>query len=235
MSTPSSSRTSSHIRVSGVSHSFGDHRVLTDISFTVPSGELVGLIGENGSGKSTLLRIIAGLLDPDGGAVCISVAGVQAPRIGLLHQEPPFPPTATVSEAVEEAVSPTRQAAAAVAEAARSLATHPDDQKCAEDYAKALEYAEQMDAWSIDTRISQMLTGVGLAEIPLDQPTGQLSGGQRARLSLAWVLLNSPDLLLLDEPTNHLDDEATAHLRSVLSSWRGPVLIASHALSVRLR
>ena len=228
MSTSSSSRTSSHLRVSGVSHSFGDHRVLTDISFAVTSGELVGLIGENGSGKSTLLRIIAGLIDPDGGEIHVSVPGIQTPRTGLLQQEPPFLPTATFSEAIEEAVSPIRDAATAVNEAARRLAEHPDDQTCAEDYAKALEYAAQMDAWSIDTRISQMLTGVGLAEIPLDQPTGQLSGGQRARLSLAWVLLNAPDVLLLDEPTNHLDDDATAYLRSVLSSWRGPVLMASH-------
>ncbi|WP_150460113.1 ABC-F family ATP-binding cassette domain-containing protein [Nesterenkonia ebinurensis] len=228
MSTPSSSHTSSHLKVSRVSHSFGNHRVLTDISFSVTGGELVGLIGENGSGKSTLLRIIAGLIDPDGGEVRLSIPGVQSPRIGLLHQEPPFSPAATVSEAIEQAVSPTRRAAAAVDQAAQRLAEHPNDQKRAEDYTKALEYAEQMDAWSIDSRISQMLSGLGLAEIPLNQLTGQLSGGQRARLSLAWVLLNSPDVLLLDEPTNHLDDEATSYLGTLLSPWRGPVLLASH-------
>ncbi|WP_460681720.1 ABC-F family ATP-binding cassette domain-containing protein [Nesterenkonia populi] len=202
--------------------------MLTDISFTVTGGGSVGLIGENGSGKSTLLRILAGLLDQDGGEVHLSFPGVQNPRIGLLHQEPPFSPAATVSDAIEDAAAPIREAARSVDSAARRLADAPDKPELADEYARALEHAEQMDAWGIDARISQMLAGVGLAEVPVEQPTGELSGGQRARLSLAWVLLNAPDLMLLDEPTNHLDDDAASYLRAVLASWSGPVLIASH-------
>ena len=148
--------------------------------------------------------------------------------VGLLHQEPPFSAEATLSEAVEDAVAPLRRAAREVAEAAQQLAHQPDDRELAGSYARALERAEQMDIWQTDTRISQVLAGVGLSEVLADQPTGSLSGGQRARLSLAWVLLSSPDILLLDEPTNHLDEEATSYLRAVLESWRGPVLIASH-------
>src|SRR5690625_7365398 len=73
-----------------------------------------------------------------------------------------------------------------------------------------------------------MLTGLGLDGIDRNRLTGSLSGGQHARLALAWLLLRAPDVLLLDEPTNHLDDEASAHLVAVLSAWRGPVLMASH-------
>ena len=69
--TPQNSRT--HLRVDGISKSFPDRRVLTDVSLTVSAGEVVGLIGENGSGKSTLLRIIAGLLEaPTAGEVFIA-------------------------------------------------------------------------------------------------------------------------------------------------------------------
>src|SRR5699024_4423782 len=64
--------------------------------------------------------------------------------------------------------------------------------------------------------------------LPRDRPTSALSGGQRARLALAWLLLSAPDVLLLDEPTNHLDDAAAAHLQQVLADWPGPVLLASH-------
>lgn len=73
-----------HLRVDGLSASFPDRRVLTDVSFTVSSGEIAALIGENGSGKSTLLRIAAGLDEPDTGSV--SAPGT----VGLFHQEPPF-------------------------------------------------------------------------------------------------------------------------------------------------
>lgn len=72
------------------------------------------------------------------------------------------------------------------------------------------------------------MNGLGLSDLPRERLTSELSGGQRARLSLAWVLLSKPDVLLLDEPTNHLDDNATAHLADVMQGWSGPVLTASH-------
>src|SRR5690625_6883803 len=73
-----------------------------------------------------------------------------------------------------------------------------------------------------------MLTGLGLDGIDRNRLTGTLSGGQRARLALAWLLLNAPGVLQLDEPTNHLDDAATAYLVGLLSSSRRPLLVASH-------
>ena len=86
---PATPNTAAHIRVSGVSASYGSHRVLTDISFSVTAGDPTGLIGENGSGKSTLLRIMAGLRAPDAGEV--RAVGPGDPlRVGLLYQEPPL-------------------------------------------------------------------------------------------------------------------------------------------------
>ncbi|MHA3946343.1 ABC-F family ATP-binding cassette domain-containing protein [Cellulomonas bogoriensis] len=210
----------------GVSVSFGNRRVLTDVSFTVGPGQRAGLIGENGSGKTTVLRVAAGVLVPDSGQVHVTAPGGR-PRVGLLHQEPPFSLHSSVAQVLDDAVAPVRAAARAVDEAAARLATTPDEPS-ATAYARALESAERHGAWDVDARIGQMLDGLGLADVPRDLPTGHLSGGRRARLSLAWVLLNDPDVLLLDEPTNHLDDAATAHLGSVLRSWAGPVLIASH-------
>lgn len=222
------SRRASHLRIEGLSVSFPDRRVLTDVSFIVPAGDRVGLIGENGSGKSTLLRAIAGIVRPSGGTVRAHVPGITHPRIGLLHQEPPFDSDETVAGALEDAVAPAREAAKAVAELGSLLAENPNDQRIAELYARVLEEAERLDAWEIDTRIATMLSGLGLSDIESGRLTGQLSGGQRARLSLVWLLLSTPDILLLDEPTNHLDDSATAYLVGVLRSWRGPVLMASH-------
>lgn len=86
-----------HLRADGISLSYGVRRVLTDVSLTVSGGERAGLIGENGSGKSTLLRILAGLLEPDAGVAQATAPGGRLPRIGLLHQEPPFQPADTVA------------------------------------------------------------------------------------------------------------------------------------------
>ncbi|WP_313504907.1 ATP-binding cassette domain-containing protein, partial [Corynebacterium variabile] len=121
---------------------------------------------------------------------------------------------------LESAVAVERQ----VARDLESAADPYDEQA----YTEAIDLAERLDIWETDARISATLAGLGLSHIPTDRPTGELSGGQQARLSLAWLLLNRPDILLLDEPTNHLDDAATTYLVSVLSAWKGPVLFASH-------
>ncbi|MFI9627337.1 ABC-F family ATP-binding cassette domain-containing protein [Streptomyces sp. NPDC052042] len=216
------------MRVDGVSKSFAARRVLTDISFVVSAGDRVGLIGENGSGKSTLLHIVAGRMSTDAGTVQAVAPGGGMPRIGLLHQEPPFASSESIGEALESAIAPALAASDAVDRQARALAEVPEDPAVADAYARALDAAERLGAWEIDARVDAMLSGLGLGGVSRDRATGGLSGGQRARLSLAWVLLNAPDVLLLDEPTNHLDDQATEHLHRVLREWRGPVLFASH-------
>ncbi|WP_454299990.1 ABC-F family ATP-binding cassette domain-containing protein [Salana multivorans] len=223
-----SSHSSPQLRLDGISVSYGERRVLTDIDLVVASGERLGLIGENGSGKSTLLRVAAGLLTPDTGTVAVTGTAGSAARVGLLHQEPPFAADETVATALAGAT-------AVVREAESSSTTPPAHSPRPRTTPgprpgtpRALERAEDLDVWGLAAREAAMLAGLGLAEVPPDRPTGGFSGGQRARLSLAWLLLSQPDVLLLDEPTNHLDDDAVAHLRSVLATWRGPVLLASH-------
>lgn len=224
----SNSLFSAHLRFDSVSKSFGARRVLTDISFAVPAGSRVGLIGENGSGKSTLLRIAAGLTGADAGSVTAIAPGGRAASIGLLHQEPPFGPTDTIRTAIHAATAPVRAALAALEQLSEELAVHPEAPDAGDAYAEALDTVERLSAWELDTRVERMLAGLGIAQIPRDRATRSLSGGQRARLSLAWLLLNAPDVLLLDEPTNHLDDSASEFLTRTLTTWRGPVLFASH-------
>ncbi|WP_010121528.1 ABC-F family ATP-binding cassette domain-containing protein [Corynebacterium nuruki] len=209
---------STPLRIDGLSVQIAGTRILTDISFTVSAGQRTGLIGENGSGKSTLLHAVHGSLPT--GATTAGHIGTGTARVGLLHQAAPFAPAETVGQALETAVAAERRALAAL-----DAAADPYDEAA---YTAALDRAEQLDVWETDSRIAATLAGLGLSDIPTDRPTGELSGGQRARLSLAWLLLDRPDILLLDEPTNHLDDHATDYLAGVLNSWHGPVLFASH-------
>lgn len=231
-----------HLSVDGVSQSFPDRRVLTDVSFTVPSGERACLIGENGTGKSTLLRIIAGLVEDHGGTIA-------APgSVGLFHQQPPFALDHTVEEVLAEASAPVRAVAEEVARLAEALAVGPPSgttpapgsggrltpgtpepsEDLATAYDRALAEASRTDAWDVDRQVERLVDGLGLARIPRDRRARELSGGQLSRLSLTWLLLRRPDTLLLDEPTNHLDARGTALLVDLLIGWTGPVLIASH-------
>ncbi|WP_237565458.1 ABC-F family ATP-binding cassette domain-containing protein [Ornithinimicrobium cavernae] len=209
-----------HLRVDGISRSFADRRVLTDVSLIVSAGEVACLIGENGSGKSTLLRIAAGLDHPDAGSV--SVPGT----VGLFHQEPPFRPTLTIDEVLAEATAPVRQLARRVEVEGQAMADGAPG--AAARLHAALEAAQRHEAWDLDHRVDRVVAGLGLAQLPRDRRAGELSDGQVSRLSLAWLLLRSPDTLLLDEPTNHLDDAATETLTGLLRGWSGPVLIATH-------
>ena len=209
-----------HLRLDGISRSFPDRRVLTDISLTVSSGEVAALIGENGSGKSTLLRLAAGLDEPDAGAV--SAPGT----VGLFHQEPPFPLDLTIRQVLEDATAPVRELTRLVEVAGQAMAD--GEAGAGARLHTAIEAAERHHAWELDHRVDRVVAGLGLTRLPRERPAGSLSGGQLSRLSLAWLLLRSPDTLLLDEPTNHLDDAATAVLVDLLRSWSGPVLLASH-------
>lgn len=216
------------MRVEGLSFSYPDRRVLTNVSFVASPGERIGLIGENGSGKSTLLKMIGGTLEPHAGEVTVSGVGGYDPVIGLLHQETPFLPTATIAETLEMAVIVARKAAAAVSDIAQELAAHPEEPAVSAAYSQALEAAERLDAWQVDAQISTTMAGLGLGDLDRSRLTSTLSGGQRARLSLARLLLKAPDLLLLDEPTNHLDDQAADYLTGILGQWKGPVILTSH-------
>ncbi|MGN6444737.1 ABC-F family ATP-binding cassette domain-containing protein [Amnibacterium sp.] len=208
------------LRIDGISRTFADRRVLTDVSLTVGPDARVGLIGENGAGKSTLLRIAAGLDEPDAGVV-------HAPaRTGLLRQELPYPPEETVGRVLEDALAEATRAATAVEAASAAVARGEPGAPAA--LADALATAEATGAWSAEARRGEVAAGLGVDAIPAARTVGSLSGGQRSRVAMAALLLARPTALLLDEPTNHLDDAAIGFLERTLAAWPGPVLFASH-------
>lgn len=208
------------LRADGVSVSYGDRRVLSDVSLTVPPGARLGLIGENGAGKSTLLRVLAGAETPDSGVV-------QRPRrVGFLWQEVRFRPDDTLATLIEDALGEVRAIEHELEAAAAALAG--DDPAAHTRYDAALAAAELAEVWSIESRRDALLDGLGVGAIPLARRLDEVSGGQRSRFALAALLLGRPEALLLDEPTNHLDDAAAAFLESQLLGWHGPVLFASH-------
>ena len=211
-----------HLRLDGISKSYPDRRVLTDVSFAVAAGERAALIGENGTGKSTLLRVVAGLEDADVGTV--SAPG----EVGLFHQQPPFSLDLTADEVLRDAAAPLRALGDEVTSAGEHLAAHPDDPGAGTRLELALAEAERRGVWELDHTIDELVESLGIADIPRERPVREVSGGQLARFSLAWLLVRRPETLLLDEPTNHLDDRGAELLARMLHTWPGPVLMASH-------
>ncbi|MFI6831903.1 ABC-F family ATP-binding cassette domain-containing protein [Kribbella sp. NPDC050241] len=211
------------ITVNGVDIRVGAHLLLSDLSFHVSPGDRVGLVGRNGAGKTTLLKTLAGEDRPATGT--ISVSG----SIGYLPQDPrAADPAVTVTDRIlsarglDVAVRKLRDA-----EAAMSTATG-DAQERAMAYARAEAQFQAGGGYAAEAEAARLAAGVGLPNRALEQPVGELSGGQRRRVELARILFAQHDTLLLDEPTNHLDADSVLWLRSFLLSYPGGLIVISH-------
>ncbi|MFI6735517.1 ABC-F family ATP-binding cassette domain-containing protein [Nonomuraea sp. NPDC050451] len=200
----------------------GTRRVLDGVTLTAAPGRRIGLIGENGVGKSTLLRLLAGVDQPDSGAV------VRPADLGFLHQELPFDGRATIADVLDDALREARADLAELDRLTRALADAPDDAALLEAYGARLDQAQQRESWDADRRAEIVLDRLGLGGVPLSRALASLSGGQRGRLALAALLIRRPAALLLDEPTNHLDDAAAMFVEEQLCGMTGVVVVASH-------
>ena len=201
-----------------ITKSYGIQPILQDVSFSINPGDRLGLIGPNGCGKSTLLHILIGQEKPDSGTVAHTHPGL---RIGYLAQGLDIDPALTVAEAC--APAPARDTEAALVDLASALASNPSDKNLQLAYDEVLQTLERVNVQPVN-----VLTPLGLADIPPEKCVGELSGGQKTRLMLARLLLSEPNLILLDEPTNHLDIGMLEWLEDWLATFPGAALIVSH-------
>ena len=198
---------------------YGIQPILEDISFSIAGNARLGLIGPNGSGKTTLMRILAGLEQPDSGAVVSTRPNL---RVGYLAQGMEFAPEQTIQSSLSLDTVSESALEAEIASLASALASNPGDSHVQARYDSAIDQISSLQS------LPAVLAPLGLADLPLDTPIRHLSGGQKTRLMLGRVLLEEPHLLLLDEPTNHLDIEMLEWLEEWLARFNGAALIVSH-------
>ncbi len=215
------------LTVANLKHAYGTDVILDGATLAVEPGEKIGLVGRNGAGKSTLLRAIEGELDPDSGTVQLQ----KSSRIGYLTQNPSFDPEDDVRKAAARAFTRLHEAQSQLEAVFEGMATAQDAEldRLLHQQTDIEATIESMGGYAVDHKIEATLHGLGFIDEQVNQKVSTLSGGQKARLGLARLLLESPDLLLLDEPTNHLDINGRRWLETFLADeFRGAVILVSH-------
>lgn len=207
-----------------LSKSFGAEDIFSEITLSIPRGAKIGLVGPNGSGKSTLLQILMGITPSDSG----TVQRAKKITIGYLPQnfeaefeKSPYQECLSVFSDLILMKSKLNQME-------QDLANGNNVSELLSSYGNLQNTFESRGGYVFETRIHQVLQGLGFSKSEENRPWYQLSGGQKTRAYLAKILLMNPDLLILDEPTNHLDINAIEWLESFLKEYKGGALIVSH-------
>ncbi|HVN63019.1 MAG TPA: ABC-F family ATP-binding cassette domain-containing protein, partial [Candidatus Binataceae bacterium] len=215
------------LSLDNLSKSYGGRVILDGVNWAMPDDGRAGLVGLNGAGKSTLMRMIAGLIEPDGGRIALP----QQARVGYLTQDAPDMSGRSVLRetlsALErmQALDARRHELEQLLEREHSGPAH--DAALAE-YGDVLTDLERHDFYTAESRATSVLFGLGFKEEDLGRDVKEFSGGIRMRIALAKLLLDAPDFMMLDEPTNHLDIEARNWLEEYLCAHQGGIILVSH-------
>jgi ATP-binding cassette, subfamily F, member 3 len=202
--------------------SYGPDDIFDDITVEIPQKARIALVGPNGAGKTTFLNLLVGLDIPSEG----TIASAKGLRIGFLPQRPEMQGSHTLWEEALSAFKDLREMEAELESLHDAMAS--GDAEAIDAYGHLQEKFELAGGYTYDTRIKNVLQGVGFKGEQYDIPLPKLSGGQKTRALLARLLLDAPDLLVLDEPTNHLDIDAVEWLENYLRDFPGAVLAVSH-------
>ena len=190
------------IRIENVTRKYGNFKAVDDVSITINSGEIVGLLGHNGAGKTTIMKMITGFLEPTGGTITVNGKEIGADRqavqkdIGYLPENCPVYPEMTVVEYL--------------------------------DYMASLHGLSEGERAPL---VVAAIGRTGLKEKAF-QPIATLSRGYRQRTGVAQAILHEPDILILDEPTNGLDPTQIQHMRTLITDLAksSTVIISTHVL-----
>ncbi len=191
------------IETHNISKSFGSTTALSQVSFSVEKGEVIGLLGPNGAGKSTLMRILTGYLQPDAGEARVGgIDVVEDPLaaqrlIGYLPEDAPVYGDMAVQE-----------------------------------YLLMIASLRDIEPDKLKRLLSEAIYATGLEDY-LTRPIRELSKGYRQRVGIAQAILHKPDLLILDEPTSGLDPTQIVEIRDLIRrlAESATVVLSTHILS----
>ena len=210
-----------------LSRGYGATPLFDDVAFELHAGDHVGFVGPNGAGKTTLMRILAGQDYSDTGSVRLHAGA----RLGMLLQVAEFEPGRTLFQEAKSAFDEllrTQEELIAVADQLAHVTEEIERKQLAARFDRLNELLRTQDAYQLDHKVADVLTGLGFREADYHRELSTFSGGQQRRVLLAKLLLSAPDVMLLDEPSNHLDIDTTRWLENYLANQPQGMIVVSH-------
>ena len=211
------------LSISQLQKSFGTDLIFTGASFEIQEQDHIGLVGANGSGKTTLFKILTGDMASDSG----EIYKARECRIGYMEQHVCRDLDRSAYNEVLTVFSHLLEMEKELEDINLRLQVHPDDALIERQMILNDQFAAQ-GGLTCRARARSTLMGLGFSDEQMGMPVGVLSGGQKAKLQLAKMLLSGANLLLLDEPTNHLDIQSVEWLEDFLKGFPGAYLVISH-------
>ncbi len=212
------------IHLEGVSKSYLDQSLFSQVNISIKSGMRIGLIGPNGSGKTTFLKILLGQETYDIG----NIKKEKNISIGYLPQEIIVGLDRSILQEVLTAFPEINKIQKKIEVLLKNLSNDSKNIDLINEIGELQNQFEVLGGWSIENKAKIILSGLGFSENEFKRHMDTFSGGWRMRVALASILLKDPDIIFLDEPTNHLDLDATIWLENFLKSWKGGMVVISH-------
>jgi len=240
------------IALTNITKEYPGKVLFKDASLRIGDHERVAIVGPNGAGKSTLMKIITGEIESDSGEIAQSRANTVGylPQDGVVHSgrtlfdeaSTAFDDIIALHDRIDQLSEEISRLSAnantvdanstdanpANADTAEANAARDAMQKKIEELGEIQHALEHREGWNIQTRVAQVLSGLGFHEKDFRRPTEEFSGGWQMRIALAKLLLREPTILLLDEPTNHLDLDALQWLEEYLQNYEYSIVLISH-------
>ena len=212
--------------VTNLDKSFDGNLIFKNLSFSAQDGDKVAVVGLNGAGKSTLFRILLNQIDCDSGEFYMG----KNPRIGWMPQtidELNLPKDVIVYDFLRSG-RPLAEIEQRMAEIYSKMADGDESEDLLQQLGACQSEFEYWDGYSAESELETMIDQMGVDRQNLNKKLGELSGGQKSKISFVRTLYARPNVLFLDEPTNHLDAASREWMTDYLVSTDASVIFISH-------
>ena len=193
------------IELRNLKKNYNNFEAVKDLNFKIDTGKIIGLLGPNGCGKTTTIGMILGLIKPTDGEILVKGKNVEIEKNRIQ-----------------------------VLEKMNFISPYVELPKKLTVKENLIVYGKMYEVKNLEERIEKLINDLNLSEFE-NRKTGELSSGQKNRVSLAKSLINSPEILLLDEPTASLDPDTGDYIRSYIENYalknNTTILLASHNMS----